>query len=324
MRRPQNVEQSNKNGSTLFLFINLKNNNDTSWSNVLANQVYLMNAEQKLLLLNKCSSSKAVYSLFELFTDLDNSDVQYSTVTIDILDELKEFNPGNLDDETLKSFQKTLADYLKDGKTKFDFDVCIRLKNHDTNTSSDTYWVFNVDEVPTAESLRNTTWRSLASPMDSSLGLLFEDDRFRSFTDEFFKSLDRKYSYPQTLAENIANPQWLTPKTYYPWFSGMWSNDNLAGKDDTQNFASEADFLKVLLGDIGFKKAVERRKQRYLNLNPALKAQREGYLKDLVTELLKSQTKVRELRDSEITKLLASVDKILYKLHPEYKEISLA
>lgn len=283
----------------------------------------MMNADKKLLLLKRCPSEKAMNALFDLFIDLDNANVKYDSVTIDILEELKEFKPCNLDEKSLSSFQNSLADCLKDGKTEFDYDVCIHLKDAETGNETGSCWIFNVNEAPTAEWLRNRTWKSLVGPQDLSLNLLFEDNGLRLFTEEFFKHLDRKYSYPHSeIANNAKQPDW-TSKTYYPWYNGMWSSEDLLWKDETQHFATEVEFLRTLLGDIEFRKASDRRKQRYLDCNPALNAQRADYLMGFVCEVLKIQPGVTELKDSEMAKLLATVDKILYKLYPEYKVASL-
>lgn len=279
-----------------------------------------MDADTKLSLLKKCPSVEAKDALYELFVDLDNESIEYDSKTIDILKELEEYVSRKENPEAFAKDTENLTFNLKDKQTQVTYDMVIRLRDPETGMPTAKYWVFDVGETP-----------DLQEPecmVSSLLDGLAHFDMFAengTFLRDFRAYLDSKYSYPHVEeVKNSSRPNQVT-KTYLPWREGLWTKDyeEWANADDQAELGYTIDFMREGLGYIGFRKAAARRKERYLDIHPALKAGRADAITDIIGKILATQPKLKELKEHEIEKVISTVDKLFFKLYPEYKKACL-
>lgn len=277
-----------------------------------------MDANTKLSVLKKCSSVEAKDALAELFIDLDNESIEYDSMTIDILKELEQYVSSKENPEAFAKDAEDLAFHLKDKQPLVTYDMVIRLKDPETGLPTSKYWVFDIGETPDLQILDCMVSCPLESV--SHFDLYAENG---TFLKDFKAYLENKYSYPHVEeVKNSMRPDIVT-KTYLPWRDGLWTKDHEKRADDLTVLGCTIDFMKKVLGDMGFGKAATRRKERYLDMHPALKAERADTVKDLVGKILATQPKLKELKEHEIKKVIGTVDKLFFNLYPEYKKACL-
>lgn len=277
-----------------------------------------MDANTKLSLLKKCPAVETKDALAELFIDLDNESIEYDSMTIDILKELEQYVSSKENPEAFAKDAETLVFDLKDKQPQVTYDMVIRLKDPETGLPTGKYWVFDVGE--------ESDWQDIESMVDAPFDGLAHFDLYAengTFLKDFKAYLENKYSYPHVEeVKNSMRPDQVT-KTYLPWRDGLWTKDHEKWADDLTVLGCTIEFIREVLGYIGFRKAAARRKERYLDLHPALKAERADAVKDMVGKILATQPKLKELKEHEIKKVIITVDNLLFKLYPEYKKACL-